>query len=553
MSRRKSHDQKKKKELAKSSEVTEATAPRMPPPSPATPPAMRSRRLLALPLAFIVALAAFLALPSVWQDEGLRWSFGGVAALLLVWNGLLFAASRKRTIGVSFVVRRPHWLQPLVQLTIYVYWGWHWRQVYDSAHFIVAQLLFAYAFDMLLAWSRRDSYELGFGPFPIIFSMNLFMWFKPEWFYLQFAMVATGFAAKELLRWTKDGRRAHIFNPSSFPLAIVSIALLASGATDHTWGKQIATTLERPLHIYDLLFLISIPGQFLFGVASMTMPAVVTTFLLSALYFAVTGSYYFFGPIPTAAFLGMLLLFTDPATAPKSELGRILFGILYGASVFVLYGLLESTGQPTFYDKLLFVPFLNLSVRAIDRLAAWKGLARLDVAALGKSLTPRGRNVAYMAVWAVVFLGIRFAHGVSDTHPANRLPFWQSACAAGRRNACKNVETMVGTFCERGSGWACNELGILASERRLHADQDQGLIQASSFERACGLGFEAGCWNLQYARMAGGAPPRHAPPRPADYDRLLENKGLPTERTTSQLVEFACEQGWQEACAQHGG
>ena len=86
--------------------------------------------------------------------------------------------------------------------------------------------MFAYAFDMLLTWSRRDTYVLGFAPFPVIFSINLFLWFKPDWFYLQFLMVALGFAAKELIRWDKDGRRTHIFNPSSFPLAVFSLGLL---------------------------------------------------------------------------------------------------------------------------------------------------------------------------------------------------------------------------------------------------------------------------------------------------------------------------------------
>ena len=94
-----------------------------------------------------------------------------------------------------------------------MYWGWYWRPVYASAHFIAAQLLFAYAFDTLLTWSRRDTYALGFGPFPVIFSINLFLWFKPDWFYLQFLMVALGFAAKQLISWDKDGRRGHIFNP----------------------------------------------------------------------------------------------------------------------------------------------------------------------------------------------------------------------------------------------------------------------------------------------------------------------------------------------------
>ena len=68
-----------------------------------------------------------------------------------------------------------------------------------------AQLAFAFAFDALLAWSRRDTYTFGFGPFPIIFSTNLFLWFKPDWFYLQFLMVAVGFAAKELIRGARMG------------------------------------------------------------------------------------------------------------------------------------------------------------------------------------------------------------------------------------------------------------------------------------------------------------------------------------------------------------
>ena len=94
--------------------------------------------------------------------------------------------------------------------------------------------MFAYAFDALLAWSRRDTYTFGFGPFPIIFSTNLFLWFKPDWFYLQFLLVAVGFAAKELIRWNKDGRRVHIFNPSSFTLAVFSLALLLPAApTSH--------------------------------------------------------------------------------------------------------------------------------------------------------------------------------------------------------------------------------------------------------------------------------------------------------------------------------
>ena len=120
---------------------------------------------------------------------------------------------QRRVFTLEIALRKQHYLQACAQGSVLLYWGWYWRPVYESAQLIAAQLVFAYAFDMLLAWSRRDTYTLGFGPFPVIFSINLFLWFKPDWFYLQFLMVAVGFAAKELIRWNKDGRRVHIFNP----------------------------------------------------------------------------------------------------------------------------------------------------------------------------------------------------------------------------------------------------------------------------------------------------------------------------------------------------
>src|SRR5262249_12552524 len=152
------------------------------------------------------------------------------AALLAV------SRARGRVFSLEIVLRKQHYLQALAQGSVLVYWGWYWRQVYDAAPLIAAQLVFAYAFDILLTWSRRDRYTLGFGPFPIIFSTNLFLWFKADWFYLQFLMVGVGLAAKELIRWDKNGKPGHIFNPSSFPLGLFSLILILTGTTDITWG-----------------------------------------------------------------------------------------------------------------------------------------------------------------------------------------------------------------------------------------------------------------------------------------------------------------------------
>ena len=54
----------------------------------------------------------------------------------------------------------------------------------------------------------------------------------------------------------------------------------------------------------------------------------------------------------------------------------------------MLYVLLGRAGAPTFYDKLLQVPVLNLSVILIDRAARSSVLRGFDPAAFGRSLAP---------------------------------------------------------------------------------------------------------------------------------------------------------------------
>ncbi len=335
-----------------------------------------------LPLAFTFGLAGLAVIPTVGGNPKLVAAYLGAAIVLGVSNALLILWVRRsgRTLSLEFIPRKQHYLQACAQGSALLYWGWYWPPVYAFIPLIVAQLLFAYAFDMLLGWSRRDTYTLGFAPFPVIFSISLFLWFKPDHFYLQFAMVALGLAAKDLIRWNREGRRVHIFNPSSFPLAVFSLVLLATGASGITWGQEIATTQFYPPHMYLFLFLIGLPGQFFFGVTSMTMSAVLATWVFGRLYFAAMGVYFFYDSyIPIAVFLGMHLLFTDPSTSPRTELGRIVYGALYGLSTCVLYQLLGSAGMPTFYDKLLQVPLLNLSAKAIDGavrspMAAWIGI-----------------------------------------------------------------------------------------------------------------------------------------------------------------------------------
>jgi len=387
-------------------------------------PTAQSALPLALPLTFTLLLLPISLLPAVRSSPNAVWSFYGAGAVLLAWTAVTLVGARRRgrQLAIEVVLRPQHYLQACAHLSILVYWGWYWREVYHSAPLIAAQLVFAYAFDSLLTWSRRDTYTLGFGPFPIVFSTNLFLLFKPDWFYFQFLMVAVGFAAKELIRWNKDGRQTHIFNPSSFTLTVFSVGLLLTGASGITWGQEISETQFNPPHIYLLIFMVSLPAQFLFGTATMTLSAVATTYLFGLGYFALTGTHYWFPvtgffaePIPIAVFLGMHLLFTDPSTSPRTELGRIIFGMLYGLSVVALISILIALKLPGFYDKLLPVPLLNLMIRGIDRTVRANPLKRFDPGALAKGLMPRQRNLAYLSMWAVFFVAMQSLIGSQAT------------------------------------------------------------------------------------------------------------------------------------------
>jgi TPR repeat protein len=502
-------------------------------------------RAFAGPLLFTAGLLAVALYPPVRQNPRLLWSFLGTGAVLLAWNGVLLVSALRthRVLALDIVLRTQHYVQACAHTSIFLYWGWYWRPVYESAHLIVAQLFFAYAFDMLLSWSRRDTYTLGFGPFPIIFSTNLFLWFKQDWFYLQFLMIAVGFAAKEFIRWNKDGRQAHIFNPSSFTLMIFSLALILTGASDITWGKDIAITQFYPPHMYLFLFLVALPGQFLFGVTTMTLSAVLTTYLFGLAYYAVAGTYYFFDSyIPIAVFLGMHLLFTDPSTAPRTELGRMIFGALYGLSTIALYQLLGRAGLPTFYDKLLQVPLLNLLIQWIDRAVRSEPLRRFDPAVILRSLPGQRRNLAYISVWAVVFAIMTAAQGVGDRHPGQWIPFWQRACQQDRAYACQYLVQLHTNYCRAASGWSCNELGILQADKEM--DRPAAL---ASMQRGCELGFQPACANV--TTLISGGPRATGSPPLEDLPVLLRgSKGPITDRSFASLYTRACDQGWPDSC-----
>lgn len=488
--------------------------------------------------------------PRVYDHTTLRLSFWGAAGAVVL--GLVWVLVERRRgrldVATKVVLRPQHYVQALCQLAVLAYWGWYWRPVYDMAVLFAGQLAFAYAVSALIAWARGRVWTLGFGPVPIILSINLFLWFRDDWFYLQFLMIAIGFLGKEFVHWHRDGRSTHIFNPSAFALGLFSLALIATGTTDLTWGREIASTLTLAPHIYTYLFAVGLVVMYAFSITLVAGTAAAVLFGGSAVAFALTGVPYFIdSEIPAAVFLGLHLLVTDPSTSPRTPVGKVFFGALYGVGVFGLYTVLSAAGAPTFYDKLLCVPLLNLSVRAIDDLvrpvdAAWPRLAR----ALGQgvdAVTARRANVAHMALW-IGFFALMSATGRTDsTHPGDRLPFWVEACDEDRPGACARLLQIEASYCGDNSAWACNELGLHYAAGRI-VDPDPALSTDFS-AKACELRFQPACLNLAVPGRA-----LREPPKSLDLRLLLREGGLNLlDASEAELYARACRHGWDFACS----
>ena len=99
------------------------------------------------------------------------------------------------------IVPKPvHYVQLSMHTSIYLYWGWYWREVYHYAPLILAQIVFVYVLDMLVCWWRRDKWDLRLRPLsdrlehqpvPVVQG--------PTEFFLQFLLVSTGVLCKEFV------------------------------------------------------------------------------------------------------------------------------------------------------------------------------------------------------------------------------------------------------------------------------------------------------------------------------------------------------------------
>lgn len=439
----------------------------------------------------------------VQQSDILQNTFFGLSAALLVFYLTSLYVIRKNGFQpqVKTIIVKAHYVQMVMHLSIFAYWGWYWDQVYQQAILILGQLLFVHIFDILIRWTRDEPWIAGFGRFPIIFSTNLFLWFRDDWFYLQFLMIAFGVIAKEVFTWDREGRRMHIFNPSAISLSITSVILLLTGLTQISWGNQISNTLSLPPHMYLWIFCTGLVVQYLFHVTLVTLSTAVTLLVLGAIYYQFSGVFFFYtSDIPIAVFLGLHLLVTDPVTSPRSNLGRILFGVLYALSVMILFEVLEGLGAPSFYDKLLAVPLLNMSVKLLDKFARKFDFSKMARMIFTRLPEPNQLNLIFMALWITLFIGWNLSGHVGNTHPGRQSDFWQHACENNLRGGCTNLHDLLYIECEKDNAKACANLGTVYRYGRGVKRDDYKAYQLVL--HACELGYQEACDHADEYRPA---------------------------------------------------
>ncbi|MBI1274125.1 MAG: hypothetical protein GC131_08610 [Alphaproteobacteria bacterium] len=323
-----------------------------------------------LALAFLGASCLPLFFPSVQASSGVFYAMAGGNILLALSLGAIFlrnrALLRQGFAGLGF--KMVHLVQVIVHLSIYAYWGYYYAGVIDQAPLIVCQILFGYLIHMAVSLARSGRFTLDLSVLPIVFSINFFVWFKNDFFWAQLLMVAGAVLGKAFITRVMGGRKAHIFNPSALAMAVVIWGAIAFEYLYALHTITIVASFEIIPHFFTYIFIVGAVSLFAARVALVAFGAFATLIATNALSLVLTDVPLMPSLVHPNIFLALTLLITDPATAPKTKIGQLLFGISYGLSVIFAYALLSWMGKPTLFDKIIFVPVLNYLAPCFDRI-----------------------------------------------------------------------------------------------------------------------------------------------------------------------------------------
>ncbi len=330
---------------------------------------------------FYVALGSAVLRPGSDRPPLVPWWLWVVGACLA-------AAAAARALYVRrdqmhLQVRITHALPACIQLTLFGYWSLYWPPMGDQALSILVQLAYAIVLDMVLSFAVHKRWAIGFAPFPVVLSTNLFAQFSLGGVHFSLVIITLALLSKALLRRKGGG---HIFNPSAFGLALFGLVntffpALGSGDYSHEFGATPNMT--------ELIILLGL-------IVQLRVPVVLAT--LSAALVLVGFEHYevrTFVPIFAPVALVLVLLITDPATLPRTNPGRVVFGVFVGLGMAAFDLWFEVHDLTDFWTKVTILPVANALSPLFDRLGQ-----HLDRVTLGV-LQPRFNRV-HVALWVAL-------------------------------------------------------------------------------------------------------------------------------------------------------
>jgi hypothetical protein len=325
------------------------------------------------------------------------WSLIAVAVLLIALVAWIVQRSRGETatLSVRTQLRADLWVPIGIQSSLLCYWALYYGPMAEHAVMIIASLAFAMGLDLLLRVITRDEAVVHLATIPLVLSIHLFVWFEEMHEGLIFVIVAIALLSKVFIQ--RGGR--HIFNPSALGIAIIGTGCYL--APESLRYVDISHALNTPPNIFEAILLLGLIAQLRAPIVLVSLGAAIVQYLAIAL----TGGEALIPSVHWAPVtLAIVLLATDPATIPRTGLGRLLFGGVYATLMISLSLLLEANGVSDFFTKVIPIPICNALVPVFDRTCERFTEGRLYW------LTPV-HNRAHIGVWLLVMLGPWFFIG----------------------------------------------------------------------------------------------------------------------------------------------
>ena len=334
--------------------------------------------------------------PPNWRPDW-QWALLGLIIALLLLGAVLLWRRLKGLppAEVEFYFKPTHALPAVLQTIIFSYWALYYRELGDYLPAIGIQVLFVFVMEAALSFASGRVWRASFGPLPITLSTNLFVLFTYGQGYLTLLALTLALLSK---RWIRRGGR-HVLNPSAFGTGVVGLLTLffpAIGYGDSAYQFALAPNMT------ELVLLLALIVQLRVPVVLVSASAVAGLLFVGL----VTGRISF-SPFWAPVTLVIVLLATDPATSPRTAVGRLLYGFSVGVLMRACGSTLEHVFDHDFYGKVLGVLLANCFVPWFDLLAA---RIKFKLSWLEPKFNP-----AHVALWFIFMAwGVGFAGNKSQ-------------------------------------------------------------------------------------------------------------------------------------------